>query len=95
MEKFWMVLRADTAGRGPVVRHETWAQAVEEAKRLALRERTHFIVLEAVDLVTITWEEPRLDVLTMEMPRETIGSPEGAQEAVGASRTIEGNEGVL
>ena len=77
MDKFWMVLRSmPVAGTtGPRVRHKTWIEAVEEAKRLATKEGVNFTVLEASDEIVIIPQAPILSLTRLEVPAlATVGS---------------------
>lgn len=74
MEKFWMVLRTVpvTGTSGPRVRHKSWIEAVEEAKRLATKEGVNFIVLEAVDEVVTIPQPPILNLQRLDLPKMAV-----------------------
>lgn len=53
MKKFWMVYCASNIGRTPVYKHETLNSAIEEAHRLALKQRgDRFFILETIGVAS-------------------------------------------
>jgi hypothetical protein len=65
MKKFWIVLHAE--GRLPqgFKRHESREEADQEAKRLAVQDRSAFLVLE-----TVTGFQPPMNVEEIDLTDE-------------------------